>query len=1419
MQAQATSAAVCPECGTRLEGGFSRNLGRCMICLLRVGFDDAEEPDEKLFAPVTDRLGNYRIERRDDGTHWELGHGAMGVTYRAIDTSLQRPVALKLIASEWVKRGAEARERFMREARTAASLRHPNVATVYHFGIREENGQCFCAMELVEGETLETRVRRTGPLDALTTIDIALQVSGALATAEKQGLVHRDLKPANLMVVEAAPPPLSSSNDNATTASHPSRKNATRASHLLVKVIDFGVAKALAEKPDAMGLTHGGFVGTPAFASPEQFTDARVEVRSDIYSLGATLWYLLTGHRPFEGATIDQIRASQRSRALPIEQLKAARVSSRLMSLLVSMLAIEPAARPDVRALTSRLQDCRAQILDRWKIARRFALAAAWVSLAILAAVLFFPQKRNQPLSAAADTSRLPPKSIAVLPFQNLSEGKEDAFFADGIQDDLVTSLARIKDLKVVSRGSVASYRDLSGRRLRAIAQELGVGAVLEGSVRRTANRVLVNVQLTDATTERQIWSDRYDRTLKDSIALQGELAAEIATALAAKLSPEEKAQVEAKLTNNPDAYVVYLRGREFQMRPEVSRDNHVAAEQCYRHAVALDPRFALARARLAEILSGLYEFFDHRPAVLAEARSHAEEALRLDPHCGQAHLVMARILSWSVKSIERDKAIKQEVDSALRLVPNDGYLVMLAALFQTDMEWLEEAEATFQRAIEINPREPKVFYNYAFMLTKKGDVSKARWASDRSLELAPESVFFRLFRAIQEFRWTGEVARTKKFLAEIPAGKDPDGRVTAAYCTAAVYERNFPEALRLLAACPSERLPFLAGGFGDMVPKGFVEGLIHFYAGNKERAYTALDSVRWILEMEAKENPGDEAAHLNVAEAYAVMGWKDAALAEAARAKDKPDEWTMADLFVHAGERDAALRSLEQLPATEREYWYYELRLHPQWDPLRSDARFENMLASSAPKTAAIPEKSIAVLPFRNLSEDNNNAFFADGISEELLNLLSKVPQLQVAARTSSFSFKGKQIEIPEIARKLHVANVLEGSVRKSGDQLRITAQLVRAAEGYNLWSETYDRKLDDIFKIQDEIAGEVVKQLKVTLLGAKPTVRETDPKAYTLYLQAVEIGRQGSPEAFTQSDALLKQVLEIDPRYAPAWHGLAHSFREEANLGLLPNSEGYARARSAEEKALALDPNYAPAHSALGRIAANNNDFVNAAKHFERAVALDPTDLNVLGNSAVFLHSLGRLQEGLALLEAVVRRDPVNLSALFNLGNAQIRMGQFDAAIASYRSVLSMSPGSGLTHYQICEAMLLKGDAPAALAEIEQEKSEVWRLIGLPMAYHALGRKAESDAALATLIAKDETWGPYNIAYIYAFRGDADKAFEWLDKADQYQDPGLSHIAVENLFDKIHSDPRWLPFLRKLGRAPEQLAKIQFKVTLPRQ
>jgi tetratricopeptide (TPR) repeat protein len=276
-----------------------------------------------------------------------------------------------------------------------------------------------------------------------------------------------------------------------------------------------------------------------------------------------------------------------------------------------------------------------------------------------------------------------------------------------------------------------------------------------------------------------------------------------------------------------------------------------------------------------------------------------------------------------------------------------------------------------------------------------------------------------------------------------------------------------------------------------------------------------------------------------------------------------------------------------------------------------------------------------------------------------------------------------------------------------------------------------------------------------------------------------------------------------------------MATNFINKMGMGLMSNQEGFARAREATEKALAIDPDYAKAYTALGAIAMySDNDLAAAARHFQRALALDPTDLGVLTDVASFLQALGRLDEALVLVEAVVRRDPVNVTTLHNLGNGQRCAGRYDAAIASFRTVLSLSPNRGQAHCFLGMALMQKGDAPAALAEIEQEKSEAWRMIGLPMAYCALGRKADSDAALNALIAKYEKEAPCDIAYVYAFCGDADKAFEWLDKAVAYQDPGLSNIVTENLFDKIHSDPCWRPFLRKLGKTPDQLAKIEFKM-----
>src|SRR5437773_6612286 len=364
-------------------------------------------------------------------------------------------------------------------------------------------------------------------------------------------------------------------------------------------------------------------------------------------------------------------------------------------------------------------------------------------------------------------------------------------------------------------------------------------------------------------------------------------------------------------------------------------------------------------------------------------------------------------------------------------------------------------------------------------------------------------------------------------------------------------------------------------------------------------------------------------------------------------------------------------------------------------------------MIVSRRPTTSvtAIPEKSIAVLPFVDMSAGKDQEYFSDGISEELLNLLAKIPQLQVTARTSSFAFKGKETGIPEIARTLHVAHVLEGSVRKAGNSVRITAQLIKAGTDTHLWSQTYDRKLDDIFAIQDEIAADVVKQLKVTLLGAAPNARTTDPAAYALYLQAVQLGRPFTAEAFQQSDALYRKVLAIDPRYAPAWYGLARNFSNEAGQGLMPSKEGYAQAREADMKALAIDPDYAPAHAGLGWIAMDgDNDLAGAAQHFRRALALDPADLDVLRNSVMLLAALGRLDESLALNQALARRAPVNVNPLFNLGLFERRAGRLDAAIASQRTVLGPARGRGGAHAQLATALLRKiGQAPEQLAKIE--------------------------------------------------------------------------------------------------------------------
>jgi serine/threonine protein kinase/Flp pilus assembly protein TadD len=955
MPAISKNARVCETCGSPIETTSAGDLG-CIACLIATGLDAEAEQSDTAFASVPGQLGAYTIEHHADGSAWELGHGAMGVTYRAIDKALNRPVALKIINTDRGSHSAETRERFMREARAAAALRHPNVAAVYQFGVREETGQFFYAMELVEGETLEERVRRLGPLDVLTTLDIALQVSAALEAAEERGLVHRDLKPGNLMLVEAAPSPLSSSNDNATRTSHPPRKSTTEVSCPQVKVIDFGVAKAVAEKTNAMALTHGGFVGTPAFASPEQFTNAPVDVRSDIYSLGATLWFLLTGHLFFSGRTIEEIQAARRSKPFPIEQLKAARVPRRFVSLLMSMLAIEPAARPaGARELARKLQAIRTSITGRGKTVARVALAAAIVALAIIVAVREFHSTKATP-------SAIPEKSIAVLPFQNLSSDPANAYFADGIQEEILTRLASIADLKVISRTSTQRYQN-KPRNLAQIAKQLGVANILEGSVQKATDQVRVSVQLINAETDSHLWAETYDRKLIDILEVETEIAKRIAESLQAKLTGREEQALAVKPTNNPEAYEAYLRGVAFEAGNYLSvfsDDRATQTASFFERAVQLDPNFAIAWARLSrtEALihavagSGgdaskraldnaqklapnsaetLFALGYYQYQVLGDFRAAEETFVRVSKmYPGKSEVLLA--LSRVTRRQEHWDATIAYSEQALGFNPCNVELLMDVAITYAHLRQFPTALKLYDRVLDITPNDPDVMASKAKIYQAQGNLQEAA-------------------RLLSGFNW-----------------QTRNGTTFQVKIMQLTLERNYGEAIRLLQTRLAQ---FHYVGSEDNETDNQLElAMTQRLAGDAVGAKVSAQQARTTYEQIYKKEPNDAYLAMALSQVYAVIGEKDSALkvAEYAlmldRAKSplrtRMTQEHLAMIQTMVGENSRAISTLTEL--LQKPYWSYRygppaitpvlLRLDPLWDPLRADPAFQKLCEEKGDQT-----------------------------------------------------------------------------------------------------------------------------------------------------------------------------------------------------------------------------------------------------------------------------------------------------------------------------------------------------------------------------------------------------------------------------------------------------------------------------------
>jgi serine/threonine protein kinase/Tfp pilus assembly protein PilF len=859
----------------------------------------------------------------------------MAITYRARDTVLNSEVALKVIDRS-IAQNPVARSRFLREARAAANIHHPNVARVTYYG--EQDGECFYAMELVEGETLEARVRRDGPMPLALALEVIEQAARALAAAEACGVVHRDIKPSNLML----------------------ESDASEA--LTVKVIDYGVAKVIGPQADpGAEQTQAGFIGTPAFASPEQFAGAgqsRIDTRSDIYSLGVTLWYLLCGRTPFVGRTMEEIRARQTSE-LPLEQLRSLHLPWQIIALLKSMLAPDPKDRPQTaRDLLSAVHPCYAQFNPEARSRRkRVALAGAALTLAI--AAIAFGTWLYQRTRSSIPMER----SIAVLPFENLSSDKENAYFAEGIQDEILTRLSKIADLKVISRTSTQNYKS-APKNLPEIAKQLGVSHVLEGSVQKSADAVRVNVQLIKAVNDSHLWSDTFDRKLTDIFSVESEVAKTIAEQLRAKLTGQEEAVIAAKPTDNPQAYDAYLRGLAYTLKTGFTPANSLGAQKYLKEAVRLDPKFALGWALLSYVGASGYLTQSLQPTVALreEAREAAETALTLQPNLGEALLAKGFYHYACLK--DYDTAVNY-FEQAYRLLPNNSRIPQSLAYVERRRGHWEKSEAYFNEAEKLDPRNVGLLSQHARSYVCLRRFPEALRKLEQILNITPDDIDTLVLKA-RIAQAEGDLPRASALLAPLRLGADYVNALETQVYQAILESRPAPVISRLkeILAKPDQALGYYNGELR------FWLGWAQEVAGDHVAARESWTQARSELEPFLKEQPENSILIGDLALTNMGLGDNAAALALAERAmtvnpveKDaltgpRPLE-VLARVAARIGDHDRSIVALQKLLSIPYEAPLAAnppltpalLQLDPMFDPLRKDPRFQKLVASLPPK------------------------------------------------------------------------------------------------------------------------------------------------------------------------------------------------------------------------------------------------------------------------------------------------------------------------------------------------------------------------------------------------------------------------------------------------------------------------------------
>jgi eukaryotic-like serine/threonine-protein kinase len=861
--------------------------------------------------------GRYRIER-------ELGRGGMATVYLAADIRHDRKVALKLLSADLVH--AIGADRFLREIRLTAQLEHPHILPILDSG--EADGVLFYTMPFVDGESLRERIDREGPLPLDDALRIATEVADALEHAHRAGVVHRDVKPENVLI----------------GSGH-------------ARVADFGVARPAAGRGFETLTATGISLGTPAYMSPEQAAgDGAVDGRSDIYSLGCVLYEMLTGHPPFSGRSMQELLA--RHSLDPVPSIAAARaVPPHLERAITRALAKAPADRFATAAAF-------AQALRPGDVERaggpsgRRRLVAAGVALAVLlvAAGAYVVLNGGQETRAMTDGRR----AIAVLPFQFLGGDQAQSYIAGGLHDELLTQLSRVGQLRVISRTSVMGYA-AGNTPVRQIGRELNVGTVLEGTVQVLGERLRVNVQLIDASTDEHLWAERFDRTLDDAFQIQSEIAQRVTDAVGAALDGTERQTLSRMPTWDAEAYRLYLQALQYVRRPGYQRPDIEAAQQLLERAVSRDSSFAEARALLVRTHVTIYDSrLDASPERLAAIRREAAIAVRLAPTAPEVRLAVAEVhmIEGNVRAyIEETRAALESMSAGSEASGRLAGVLVTEGKFSQAVEVLEKAAPS-------DPRNAMLFYAMGVSNTWLGRYEAGTAALDRALTLAPDFHIAAVVRGWAYAIWQGQLDTIRAVLARTPptAPLDVYGTIDAHRLQLELWSRN-PDAL--LAVARSVGQPVVQGQ-PFYWPVSLYAAWAHRLKGDSLAARAAFDSARSLASSALLREPGDWRIRAAHGLALGGLGRHGEALAESQALAASPSytddglwrplvsEMRMR-IMAQSGAHDDALREMERLfrgDLGEGRGFFgpHIVRIDPLYDPLRQRPGYRRV-ADEAPR------------------------------------------------------------------------------------------------------------------------------------------------------------------------------------------------------------------------------------------------------------------------------------------------------------------------------------------------------------------------------------------------------------------------------------------------------------------------------------